>query len=55
MDRDPEVVWERKGGKSMEDRVLQRLHSILETHQPEPLSTYSQGQIAAILAEITVT
>jgi len=55
MDRDPEVVWERKGGKSMEDRVLQRLQSILETHQPEPLSTYSQGQIAAILDEITAT
>jgi len=53
MDRDHHTMWEQKGGKRMEDRVVRRLHQILETHRPEPLSQTTQQQIAGILAEIT--
>jgi len=53
MDRDHHAIWAQKGGKSMEERVVQRLHQILETHQPQPLSPIARQQIASILAEIT--
>jgi trimethylamine---corrinoid protein Co-methyltransferase len=54
MNRDHHTIWEQKGGRSMEDRVAERLQQILETHQPEPLSPIAQKQIAAILLEIAV-
>ncbi|MBW2109360.1 MAG: trimethylamine methyltransferase family protein, partial [Deltaproteobacteria bacterium] len=34
MDRDHHTIWAQKGGKSMEERVVQRLHQILETQYP---------------------
>jgi len=54
MDRDHHTIWEEKGCRSLEDRIVQRLRRILETHQPEPLSVIAQQQIAAILFEIAV-
>ena len=53
MDRDSHGIWEQKGGKSMEQRVVQRLHQILETHRPEPLSRIVRERISGILEEVT--
>jgi trimethylamine--corrinoid protein Co-methyltransferase len=50
MDRDAHPVWERKGSKSMEERVREDLRQIIQTHQPPPLSQVAQDKIQAILA-----
>jgi trimethylamine--corrinoid protein Co-methyltransferase len=51
MDRNPHTAWENEGRKSMEERVLERLHKILSTHQPPALPEGTTNKIEAILAQ----
>lgn len=51
MDRNAYVIWEQKGGKSLEQRVGERLKKILSTHQPPPLPEGAAEAIRAILAQ----
>jgi trimethylamine---corrinoid protein Co-methyltransferase len=51
MDRDPFATWERKGGKSLEQRVLARLRSILAEHRPPALEAAVTESIAAVLTQ----
>lgn len=51
MDRDPWEAWTAGGRPTMEDRIRERVHSILATHQSPPLPEGAQEQIEAILRE----
>jgi trimethylamine--corrinoid protein Co-methyltransferase len=51
MDRDAHIIWQQKGSKSMEARVRERLHKILASHQPPPLSAETTAKIQSILDE----
>jgi len=51
MDRDAHIIWQQKGSKSMEARVRERLHKILASHQPPPLSPETTAKIQSILDE----
>jgi trimethylamine--corrinoid protein Co-methyltransferase len=48
-DRDPYVIWEGKGGRSMEERVKDKLDQILVSHLPLPLAPDVQAAIKDIL------
>jgi trimethylamine--corrinoid protein Co-methyltransferase len=54
MDRDHHTVWEHKGGLNMEQRACQKLHHILSTHLPQPLSTEAQYTIKTTLAQFDI-
>jgi trimethylamine--corrinoid protein Co-methyltransferase len=49
LDRDSYVIWQGKGGITMEERLNTKLRKILETHQPAPLPEGAQEKIEAIL------
>lgn len=51
LDRDPYTTWERKGAKSMQQRVNEQLQQILQSHQPPPLPEGCAEKIQAILKE----
>jgi trimethylamine--corrinoid protein Co-methyltransferase len=51
MDRNAFVIWEQKGRKSMEDRVRERLRTILINHNPPALPPETTSQILTILEE----
>jgi len=51
LDRDPYVIWEQKGGNSLEDRVKEKLRKILSTHRPPPLPEGAAEAIQALLAQ----
>ncbi len=51
MDREAYTVWEKKGSKSMEQRVRERLTNILETHIPTPLPDGADAKIQLILKD----
>ena len=51
LDRDAYTLWEKKGAKSMEQRVHERLANILETHIPTPLPEGVDAKILSILRE----
>jgi trimethylamine--corrinoid protein Co-methyltransferase len=51
LDRNPFEIWEQKGSKTLEDRVTDKLHKILSTHQPPPLTDSSAEAIQAILSQ----
>jgi trimethylamine--corrinoid protein Co-methyltransferase len=48
-DRSPYVVWEKKGGLSMEQRIQARLEKILRTHVPPPMAQGAEQAIQEIL------
>lgn len=49
MDRDPWVTWKAAGAPTMLDRIRERLHRILATHEPPPLPEGAAKKIASIL------
>lgn len=49
LSREAWVQWEKKGSKSMEQRVAERLRQILATHQPPPLPAGAEQEIQSIL------
>jgi trimethylamine--corrinoid protein Co-methyltransferase len=49
LDRDPYAIWEKKGRKSLEERVSERLQGILADHQPPPMRDGVALKIEAIL------
>jgi trimethylamine--corrinoid protein Co-methyltransferase len=51
MDRNHRVVWELVGKPTMKQRATERLHHLLATHHPEPLSQPVLDQLIALLAE----
>lgn len=51
MDRNAYVIWEQKGGKSLEQRVSDKLQKILSTHRPPPLPSGAAEAIQTILAQ----
>lgn len=51
LDRNPYVIWEQKGSKSLEERVSEKLRKILATHQPPPLPDGAAEAIQALLAQ----
>lgn len=51
LDRNAYVIWQQKGASSMEQRVSRKLHEILETHQPAPLSPDVLAQVQQILKD----
>jgi trimethylamine--corrinoid protein Co-methyltransferase len=51
LDRNPYLSWDKKGRKSMETRVAEKLQGILNTYQPQPLAPGVSERIEAILAE----
>jgi trimethylamine--corrinoid protein Co-methyltransferase len=50
MDRNGYSIWDQKGRKSMEKRVNERLLTILDTHQPTPLTSEATRAITTILS-----
>lgn len=50
MDRNAYSIWDQKGHKSMEERVNERLQTILSTHQPTPLTPEAARAITTILS-----
>ena len=48
-DRDPYLIWKGKGGRSMEERVKNKLDHILAEHRPLPLAREIEQEIEAIL------
>jgi trimethylamine--corrinoid protein Co-methyltransferase len=51
MDRNAYVIWEQKGGKSLEQRVDDRLRKILSAHSPPALPDGAAEAIQEILAQ----
>ena len=51
LDRNPFVIWEQKGSKSLEDRVNDKLRKILSTHQSPPLPDGAAEAIQALLVQ----
>jgi trimethylamine:corrinoid methyltransferase-like protein len=49
MDRDPWVVWQENDSMTMYNRIKQRLHDILENHEPLPIPKGVEIEIEAIL------
>lgn len=49
MDRDPWDSWAASGRPTMLDRVRERVHLILASHQPPPLPHGAEAEIEAIL------
>jgi len=49
MDRDPWVVWQENDSMTMYNRIKQRLHDILETHEPLPIPEGVNTVIESIL------
>jgi trimethylamine--corrinoid protein Co-methyltransferase len=49
MDRDPWEDWMARGHLTMLDRVRERVHAILETHDPPPLPRGAEDEIEAVL------
>jgi trimethylamine--corrinoid protein Co-methyltransferase len=50
MDREPWVIWDGAGRRTMEDRIRARLRRILDSHEPPPLPDTVSEKIAEILA-----
>jgi trimethylamine--corrinoid protein Co-methyltransferase len=50
-DREPYVLWQSKGGQSMEERVQEKLHQILAEHQPPPLVPEVVEKIETLLEQ----
>lgn len=51
LDRNPYAVWEKKGAKSTEAIVREKLQKILSGHHPKPLETQVLSKIEKILKE----
>ena len=51
LDRKPWEAWEAEGGKSLGERVQEKLNHILDTHAVPPLPELTKEKIDAILAE----
>ena len=51
LDRKPWEAWEAEGGKSLGERVQEKLNHILDTHAVPPLPEPAKQKIDAILAE----
>jgi len=49
LDRDPYALWEKKGARSTEDLLNERLRKILDTHRASPLSPAALEKIKEIL------
>jgi trimethylamine--corrinoid protein Co-methyltransferase len=49
-DRDPYLIWQGKGEKSMHERINAKLLKILDTHQPPPLTQDALNKIKTILS-----
>lgn len=52
MDRQNRTNWQESGALTMCDRVRARLHQILKTHVPPPLTSEAEAQITAILSAV---
>jgi trimethylamine--corrinoid protein Co-methyltransferase len=50
--RDPRELWERKGSKTALDLARERMHSILERHQPPPLDPAVEKELRAYVARV---
>jgi trimethylamine--corrinoid protein Co-methyltransferase len=50
LDRDPYALWEKKGARSSEDLLDERVRKILDTHQAPPLAPEAVEKIKVILA-----
>jgi trimethylamine--corrinoid protein Co-methyltransferase len=50
MTRDKYDVWEEAGGKGVEERARERVGSLLESHQPNPLPAKAEQEIEDISA-----
>jgi trimethylamine--corrinoid protein Co-methyltransferase len=50
LDRDAYIIWQGKGGKSMQERINAKLHKILDTHQAAPVPQDALAKIELILA-----
>ena len=51
MDRNGWDGWKAAGSQTMQDRIRARLHEILATHEPLPLSNEVAERIESILQE----
>lgn len=51
MDRSPYDVWDQAGRKGMEERVTEKLHKILNEHQPPAMPADAAEEIEEILKE----
>jgi trimethylamine--corrinoid protein Co-methyltransferase len=49
IDKNPYSVWQKRGGKTMEERAAKMVDDILAKHQPEPLPTNIQQAIHEIV------
>jgi trimethylamine--corrinoid protein Co-methyltransferase len=49
LDRDPYAQWEKKGARSTEELLNERVRKILDTHQVSPLPSEAVEKIKAIL------
>jgi trimethylamine--corrinoid protein Co-methyltransferase len=48
-ERENYAAWERKGKKSLAQRAAEKVEDILESHQPEPLTSDVQAEIKKIV------
>ncbi len=51
IDRNNWEIWEKGGGKSMGDRVREKVQQILKAHQPQPLEEKLVQELKSIIAE----
>ena len=51
MTRTARATWEAEGSKSMRDRAIEKVKSLLNSHQPKPLDETMQKDIDDLLAE----
>lgn len=49
-DKNPFSVWQKRGGKTMEQRAAEQVDKILASHKPEPLPEDVQKALSAIVA-----
>jgi trimethylamine--corrinoid protein Co-methyltransferase len=50
MDKNPYSVWQKRGGKSMEERAAEMVDKILATHKPSTLSEDVQQALQNVIA-----
>ncbi len=53
LDRQAYTLWEGSGGKTLGDRVEEKLRKIIATHEVPPLPPEVQAQIEQIIGEVT--
>jgi len=51
MNRENYEEWRSKGGTSLHERALDKAKSIVESHQPPPISSQAQKEIEDIIRE----